>query len=142
MVTLCLELFLQLQYIFFGVYLELKRVYGISFVLPALKIAPVDIAEREYILLHLLPLASPHRAHIVAIVLIVVVHVAVVESHVQRVAGIVGIRSRRPIVAADNILSIQFMALHRRASPAAEALCLKDTAACILMPPPFLQFRL
>ena len=45
-----------------------------------------------------MPLAAAHRTHIVRVSLIVVVHVTIVEIHVPRVAGIVGVGSAGPIV--------------------------------------------
>ena len=46
-------------------------------------------------------LVSANTPNGVVIGLIVVVHVAIVKVHIQRVIGIVGIRSGRPIIAAD-----------------------------------------
>ena len=45
-----------------------------------------------------MPLAAAHRTHIVRVSLIVVVHVTIVEIHVPRVTGIVGVGSAGPIV--------------------------------------------
>ncbi len=56
-----------------------------------------------------MPLSSSHAPHIEAGVLIEEeVHVTIVEVHVPCVGGIVGIRSRRPVVCRLHILSAHF----------------------------------
>ena len=126
------QLLLQPQYILPGGYLELKRVNGVPFVVPAFKVTLVNITERKYILNTSLhestktpfrqSLAATHRTHIITISLIVVVHVAVIKVYVQRVACIIGIRSSRPIITANiTFLSTQFTAPFTRDPAATEA---------------------
>ena len=61
-----------------------------------------------------MPLAAAHRTHIVRVRLIVVVHVAIVEIDVPRVAGVVGVGSARPIVAGLQARPFLFIHLTAR----------------------------
>jgi hypothetical protein len=54
-------------------------------------------------------LAASNRTNIVCVSLIVVVHVAIVEIDVPCVVGIVGVRSRRPVVGCGTYPLLLFL---------------------------------
>lgn len=128
MIDLIFQLAFQLQHIFFSIEFKPERIHRISLIPPALKITPVDVAERKYCLSYL-PLACAYPAHVVVVGLIVVVHVTIIEIDVVRVGC--AVLGTRPIVA--EFLSIQFMA-HFLNLFGSRNRILQDTTACFLIP--------